>query len=298
MPPRCSWSWRRSGSSSRCSPSGSTTSSSRFRVSACCSSAPMPSACSPPTGTSNPKLMRVQVRPSFRAFSSFPNFIWERLLFLAKFHFALTCSRRRKAVDHALTGAATRSAIELPQQVRSQVQLGNEGKLLALWLRRGIRRLIRRHPITRPSVRRALPVFPVRPPGFHVHFLLHRLQQGLLPGCENRRNLGVRLLHDLRDAPHFVPVHRLKLVSGLGQDRVNLRLLIGGQVQPFGQGPHPMVPHVARAGRVQKKGAEDEGQRAARHHSQHEDESPNQPPFFFLIHGVLSTCTVETASCR
>ena len=53
----------------------------------------------------------------FSKFPSFPNFIWERLLFLAKFHFALTLL----ALAHA------RSAIKLPQQVRSQVQLGNEG---------------------------------------------------------------------------------------------------------------------------------------------------------------------------
>ena len=44
------------------------------------------------------------------------------------------CSRRRKAVDychciHALTGAATGSAMELPQQVRSQREFGNEGIL-------------------------------------------------------------------------------------------------------------------------------------------------------------------------
>ncbi len=58
--------------------------------------------------------------------SSFPSCTWERLLFPAKFHFALICSRRHKAVENALTSAATGSAIKLPQQVRSQVQLGNE----------------------------------------------------------------------------------------------------------------------------------------------------------------------------
>ena len=58
---------------------------------------------------------------------SFPSCTWERLLFPAKFHFALTYNRRREALDHALTGAVTRSAMELPQQLRSQMEFGNEG---------------------------------------------------------------------------------------------------------------------------------------------------------------------------
>jgi len=61
------------------------------------------------------------------SFPSFPNFIWERLLFFAKFHFALT---------HACI-IALRSAMKLPQQVRSQVQLGNEGTNVVLGLDHG-----------------------------------------------------------------------------------------------------------------------------------------------------------------
>ena len=62
---------------------------------------------------------------------SFPSCTWERSLSLAKFYFAQTCRRRSRdtsrGVLHALTGAATGSAMKLPQQARSQVQLGNEG---------------------------------------------------------------------------------------------------------------------------------------------------------------------------
>jgi hypothetical protein len=66
---------------------------------------------------------------------SFPSFTWERLLFFAKFYFALNCSRRREVVEageygHALTGAATRSAMQLPQQARSQMKFGNEEESL------------------------------------------------------------------------------------------------------------------------------------------------------------------------
>ena len=51
----------------------------------------------------------------------------------AKFYFALM-----GAAVHALTGAATRSAMKLPQQVRSQMKFGNEGRrgsalILVLW---------------------------------------------------------------------------------------------------------------------------------------------------------------------
>src|ERR1700728_154865 len=52
------------------------------------------------------------------AFPSFPSCTWERFLIFAKFHFA------RAQLDII----ASRSAMKLPQQVRSQVQLGNEGK--------------------------------------------------------------------------------------------------------------------------------------------------------------------------
>ena len=50
-------------------------------------------------------------------FASFPSCTWERPLFPAKFHFALT-----------VMFFHLRSAMKLPQQVRSQVQLGNEGR--------------------------------------------------------------------------------------------------------------------------------------------------------------------------
>jgi hypothetical protein len=49
-------------------------------------------------------------------FPSFPSCTWERSLLIAKFHFALMPSGTRNG----------ESAIKLPQQVRSQVQLGNE----------------------------------------------------------------------------------------------------------------------------------------------------------------------------
>ena len=61
------------------------------------------------------------------AFLSFPSFTWERLLFSAKFYFALSRNRRRKAGDPAPTSGAAGSAMKLPQQVRSRVKLGNEG---------------------------------------------------------------------------------------------------------------------------------------------------------------------------
>ena len=54
-------------------------------------------------------------------FSSFPSCTWERLLFPAKFHFALTSIRF----------IGSRSAMQLPQQYcrpQDRVQLGNEGK--------------------------------------------------------------------------------------------------------------------------------------------------------------------------
>jgi hypothetical protein len=54
--------------------------------------------------------------PETRAklFSSFPNSIWER-----------DCPRNSVA---ALIARAWESAMELPQQVRSQIEFGNEGK--------------------------------------------------------------------------------------------------------------------------------------------------------------------------
>jgi len=63
---------------------------------------------------------------------SFPSLLpsagaWERPLIPAKFYFALTCSRRRQAVDDATTDAVTGSAMKLPQQARSQMKFGNEG---------------------------------------------------------------------------------------------------------------------------------------------------------------------------
>jgi len=61
-------------------------------------------------------------RAAEQSFPSFPSCTWERYcrpqdLVFAKFHFALI----RSAV------IPSRSAVQLPQQVRSQVQLGNEG---------------------------------------------------------------------------------------------------------------------------------------------------------------------------
>jgi len=53
-------------------------------------------------------------RPRLKG-TSFPRCTWERLLRPAKFHFALTS-----------VGVRVGSAVKLPQQVRSQVALGNE----------------------------------------------------------------------------------------------------------------------------------------------------------------------------
>ena len=63
--------------------------------------------------------------------------IWERLLFLAKLHFALT-----------QTGIGmSRSAMKLPQQARSQVkEFGNEGPA-SIRINHHLMQLNQRHPI-------------------------------------------------------------------------------------------------------------------------------------------------------
>jgi len=69
----------------------------------------------------NPSLPNGPSFPNFFA-PSFPNFIWERLLLLAKFHFALTHTGIR----------ALKSVVCLPQPARSQMKFGNEGLVFLL----------------------------------------------------------------------------------------------------------------------------------------------------------------------
>jgi hypothetical protein len=64
--------------------------------------------------------------PLIVSHSSFPNSIWERFLFLAKFHFALIRRTECDGYPHQPGVIALRSAMEFPQQVRSQMEFGNE----------------------------------------------------------------------------------------------------------------------------------------------------------------------------
>ena len=125
------------------------------------------------------------------------------------------------------------------------------------WFRRRRCRLTRRRRRRRVLIRRvvlehAAGSLTRRPPGTHVarkHFFpfaLHLLQFHLLLGRQKGRNLVMAVLENLRAALHFVAMHRLKLGRGIGQDRLDFRLLIRGQIQLLSQVHHPNVPHLRR----------------------------------------------------
>jgi len=59
-------------------------------------------------------------------------------------------------------------------------------------------------------------------------FVFHLLQFHLLVGRQERRNLVVDVFENFRATLHLVVMHRLKLAGGIGQDRLDLRLLVRG----------------------------------------------------------------------
>jgi hypothetical protein len=72
----------------------------------------------------------------------------------------------------------------------------------------------------------------VHMPGKHLlPIRLQFLQFCLLIGRQQRGNLVVDSLEDLGSTVHFVMMDRLKLGFGIGQNRLDLRLLISGQIQ-------------------------------------------------------------------
>ena len=95
-------------------------------------------------------------------------------------------------------------------------------------------------------------------------FAFHLLQFHFLIGRQEGRNLVIGRFEYLGITPDFVAMDRLKAGRGISQDRLNFCLLIRGQVQPFDQMGHPMLPDLLRTRRRHEMGSQPDGERASR----------------------------------
>jgi len=133
--------------------------------------------------------------------------------------------------------------------------------------------------------------------------LLHLLQRQLLVGREQRRNLVVGGLENLRTSLDFVVMQRLQLALGIGQDGFDLRLLVGRQTQLMRQVRDPMPVHVVRLGRMRhgrerKARSQPGGQGRAAHRAHYKNPAQQKPRLIFQAHGATSVGTVESVSCK
>ena len=96
---------------------------------------------------------------------------------------------------------------------------------------------------------------------------------------------GDQVAATARDVQTLAP-----LVGRFGDNRVDLRLLVFGQAQLFGQVRHPMPFHHLHARRMHQTGAEPDREKNARPHPGQKDQRQHQP---WLedprTHGELST---------
>lgn len=110
-----------------------------------------------------------------------------------------------------------------------------------------------------------------------LEFLDHFLHFGLLVGGEDGGDFAVGFFVDLSHALNFIMMNGLHLVIGVGEDRFDFGLLVGGELEALGETIEQVLLHLLGTGRLGEMRVPSDGEGGAGGDAREEDDGEDEP---------------------